>query len=260
MSDFLDTLAQDAKNTIESGFYRYLNSSILNRISLKKAILQCEEIPIITEVKGASPSLGTIRNIFAVEKIAVAMARGGAVGISVLTEPKHFKGSIANIIRVREAVNLPILMKDIVLSSEQIDAAVKVGANAILLIQALFDRGYCDSDVNEMIAEAHAKNLEVLLETHNLDEFTRAMKTNADIVGINNRNLGTLKIDLNVTKELLSQSTYKNQYKVIVSESGINSSADLNFLRRCGAQAFLIGSAIMQAKDIEMKVRDFVKS
>ena len=95
------------------------------------------------------------------------MVKGGAVGISVLTEPKHFNGSLNNIIKVREAVKLPILMKDIIVCSEQIDAAVKVGANVILLIQALFDRGYCSEDVNETIAEAHAKNLEVLLETHN---------------------------------------------------------------------------------------------
>jgi indole-3-glycerol phosphate synthase len=260
MSDFLDILAQDAKTRVNSGYYRQLNSSKPIRISLKKAIQQCETTPIIAEVKGASPSKGTIRKSFGAEKVANAMLKGGAVGISVLTEPKHFNGSLDNIIKIREAVNLPILMKDIFVCSEQIDAAVKVGANVILLIQALFDREYCSEDVNEAIAEAHAKNLEVLLETHNLDEFKRAIRTNADLVGINNRNLGTLTIDLNVTKNVLSQSIYKNEYKVIVSESGINNSNDLCFLRDCGAQAFLIGSSVMSADDIEAKVREFVKS
>jgi indole-3-glycerol phosphate synthase len=151
-------------------------------------------------------------------------------------------------------------MKDIVICPEQIDAAAKLGANVILLIQAIFDRGYCNENLNEMIAEAHAKNLEVLLETHNLDEFMRAIETNSDLIGINNRNLGTLEIDLNVTKSILSKSAYKSDYKVIVSESGINNPTDLHSLRDCGAQAFLVGSAIMQADDIEAKVREFVNA
>jgi indole-3-glycerol phosphate synthase len=107
-----------------------------------------------------------------------------------------------------------------------------------------------------MVAKAHSKNLEVLLETHTLDEFMRALKTEADLVGINNRNLGTLQIDLSVTKNILSKCPSKG--KVIVSESGINTPADLRFLRGCGAKAFLIGSAVMMADDIESKVREFV--
>ncbi len=260
MNDFLDTLAQDAKATVNSGYYRHLNSSKRMRISMKKAIQQCKATPIIAEVKGASPSKGIIRQKYSAEKVADAMAKGGAVGISVLTEPKHFNGSLNNIIRVREAVDLPILMKDIFVSPEQIDAAEKLDANIILLIQALFDRGHCKEDINQMIEEAHAKNLEVLLETHNLDEFNRALKTKADLIGINNRNLTNLKVDLDITKNVLTESHYKNEGKVVVSESGINNISDLCFLRRCGAKAFLIGSAVMLADDVEAKVREFVNS
>jgi indole-3-glycerol phosphate synthase len=260
MSDFLDTLALDAKTTVNSGYYEHINTQTPVSASLKKAIQQCKVVPIISEVKGASPSKGTIRQNFAAEKIAKAMAMGGAVGISVLTEPKHFRGSLDNIIRVREAVNLPILMKDIVVCSAQLDAAVKVGANVLLLIQALFDRGHCNKDINEMIAEAHTKNLEVLLETHNLDEFERALGSKADLVGINNRNLGTLTIDLNLTKNILSKNVCKNNGKVIISESGINNPSDVRFLQDFGAQAFLIGSAVMLADDVEAKVREFVNS
>jgi len=260
MNDFLDTLAQDAKATVNSGYYRHLNSSKRTRISMKKAIQLCKTTPIIAEIKGASPSKGIIRQRYGAEKIADAMAKGGAVGISVLTEPKHFNGSLNNIMRVRQAVNLPILMKDIFVSPEQVETAEKVDANTILLIQALFDRGHCEEDVNKMIADAHARNLEVLLETHNLDEFNRALKTNADLIGINNRNLANLKVDLDITKNVLEQSHYKNDEKVVVSESGINNISDLCFLRRCGAKAFLIGSAVMLVDDVEAKVREFVNS
>jgi indole-3-glycerol phosphate synthase len=258
MSDFLDTLTQQAKATIASRYYERINTTKPVRASLKKAILQCKAVPVIAEVKGASPSKGIIRQDFAASEIASAMASGGAAGLSVLTEPKRFNGSLDNLIRVRKTVNLPILMKDFVLSSTQLDAAVRTGANAVLLIQALFDRGYCDTSLDRMIAEAHAKNLEVLLETHDIREFTRAVTTDADLIGINNRDLGTLKIDLNVTKDILSQIQCND--KLIVSESGINSPEDIRFLRACGAKAFLIGSAIMQANDVRVKVREFVNA
>jgi indole-3-glycerol phosphate synthase len=256
LTDFLDTLVADAKATVESGYYEHLNPSRQVPGSLRSAILQSTKTPVITEVKGASPSKGTIRNNFAPEKIAQAMARGGAVGISVLAEPKHFSGSMYNLSKVRESVSLPVLMKDIIVNPIQLNAASKVGVNAVLLIQAIFDRGYCPCSLGEMVAKAHSKNLEVLLETHTRDEFVRALATEADLVGINNRNLGTLQIDLNVTKRILSKCPSKG--KAVVSESGINTPADLRFLRECGAQAFLIGSAVMLADDIEAKVREFV--
>ena len=176
----------------------------------------------------------------------------------MLTEPKHFKGSLSNIAKVRESTQLPVLMKDIIVSPKQLETASQIGANAVLLIQAIFDRGYCLMNLAEMVAKAHSKNLEVLLEAHTMSEFKRASKTEADLVGINNRNLCTLQTDLGVTKKILKKSHRKD--KVIVSESGINTSADVHFLRNCGAQAFLIGSAVMTADDVEAKVREFVNA
>ena len=258
MADFLDALAQDAKETVNKGYYEVSTQISTLPISLKKTILKNKHIPIITEIKAASPSLGTIRENFNPEKVAAAMKNGGAVGISVLTEPKHFKGSLNSLAEARKAVKLPILMKDIILSPVQLETASKVGANAALLIQALFERGYCEYDTNEMITEAHSKNLEVLLETHNEDEFRSAVSSDADLIGINNRDLGTLKVDLNVTKEILENSDTKG--KIVVSESGINMPADLRFLRECGAHAFLIGSAIMLADNVEEKVKEFVRT
>jgi indole-3-glycerol phosphate synthase len=157
----------------------------------------------------------------------------------------------------REAVNLPILMKDIILSPVQVFAASKMGANAVLLIKALFDRGYTEKTLDEMIAGAHALGLEVVVETHTEAEFLSATKTDTDMVGINNRNLGTLKVDLNVTKKILSKcGTYGY---VVISESGINTPADIRAICRImGTQAFLIGSAVMKSDNIKQKVEEFV--
>jgi indole-3-glycerol phosphate synthase len=256
MNDFLDSLAMDATKTIDSGYYQTSLSAKQPKISLKQAILNCKANPVITEIKAASPSLGTIRNQVNPTEIAKAMEKGGAVGISVLTEPKHFHGSLSALIQAREAVKLPILMKDIIIVADQIDAAAQVGADAVLLIEALFERGCCETSVGKMISFAHSKGLEVLLETHTEEEFRSAVETKADLVGINNRNLGTLKIELNTTKEILKRNDKKGT--MVVSESGIKSVADLQFLRDCGASAFLIGSSIMLTENIEEKVKEFV--
>jgi indole-3-glycerol phosphate synthase len=258
MSDFLDVLARDAKSTVDSGYYQNVKLAKQPQVSLRKAIIECKANPVMTEIKAASPSLGTIRSSINPKEIAQAMQNGGAVGISVLTEPKHFNGSLATLALAREAVKLPILMKDIIIIPEQIEVALQVGANAVLLIEALFERGYCEISVDKMIAFAHAKGLEVLLETHTAEEFLSAIETNADLVGINNRNLGTLKIDLNTTRKILEKNSAHG--KMVISESGIKTLADLRFLRGCGVCAFLIGSAIMLTDDIEMKVKEFVNA
>ncbi|MCW3983873.1 MAG: indole-3-glycerol-phosphate synthase [Candidatus Bathyarchaeota archaeon] len=258
MSDFLDTLAMDAVKTIERGYYQNIPTRSHPKISLKTAIQNCKINAVITEIKSASPSLGTIRSNTNPAEIAKAMQSGGAVGLSVLTEPIHFNGSLEALIQARTAVDLPILMKDIVIVADQIEAAAKIGANAVLLIQALFDRRCTEMDVDKMIAYAHAKGLEVLLETHTEAEFEVAVETEADLVGINNRNLATLKIDLNTTQQILQN--YRKQGKTVVSESGIKSPSDLQFLRGCGADAFLVGSSIMLTKDVESKVKELVNT
>lgn len=258
MADFLDVLARDAKKTVNKGYYEVLTRTRTAQFSLKKAIIESKTVPVITEIKQASPSVGIIRKNLDAKRIAKAMEKGGAAGISVLTEPKYFKGSLNSLAVTRKTVRLPILMKDIIISPAQLEAASKVGANAVLLIQALFDRGYCERDINEMILEAHEGNLEVLLETHTEDEFRSAADSDADLIGINNRDLGTLRVDLGVTRGILKNSDVKG--KIVVSESGINTVADLRFLRECGAHAFLIGSAIMLAGNIEGKVKEFVRA
>jgi indole-3-glycerol phosphate synthase len=258
MNDFLDTLAMDAVGTIESGYYKNLKDTNQPKISLKQAILNCKTNAVITEIKASSPSIGIIRSNIDAAAIAQVMQRGGAVGISVLTEPKHFNGSLQVLSQTREAVELPILMKDIVIVADQIEAAAKLGANTVLLIVALFERGCCEMSMDKMISFAHGLGLEVLLETHTEVEFKSAIETAADLIGINNRNLSTLKIDLNATKEILQKQAKSG--KTIISESGIKSPSDLQFLRGFGADAFLIGSSIMLTDDIESKVKEYVNA
>jgi indole-3-glycerol phosphate synthase len=258
MADFLDALAQSVNDTINSGYYEAVKETATSHISLKKAIMETANAPVITEIKAASPSKGAIRKNVEASKLAESMEKGGAVGISVLTEPKHFKGSLRSLAETRKVVKIPILMKDIIISPVQLDVASKAGANVALLIKALFDRGYCECGLHEMITRAHSKGLEVLLETHTGEEFRSAVRTNADLVGINNRNLATLKVDLRVTKRILERNSAEG--KIVVSESGINALEDLCFLRECGAHAFLIGSAIMLADNVGNKVKEFVSA
>jgi indole-3-glycerol phosphate synthase len=256
MSDFLDVLARDAKETIDEGYYEVLAETVASSVSLKKAIIESKTIPVITEIKAASPSLGTIRENVKVAEVAKAMAKGGAVGISVLTEPKHFQGSLRSLADARNTVNLPVLMKDIIIGSVQLEAASKIGANAALLIVSLFERGYCECSMQKMIVKAHSNGLEVLLEAHSEAEFRRAVDSDADLIGINNRDLATLNVDLRVTECILENNNVKG--KTVISESGIKVPADVRFLRGCGADAFLIGSVVMSAGNVEEKVREFV--
>jgi indole-3-glycerol phosphate synthase len=256
MADFLDVLAQDAKGTVTEGYYETSTQLTVPSVSLRKAITENKKNAVITEVKVASPSRGTIKSSFDPAEIAKTMEKGGATGISVLTEPKHFNGSLSYLSQIRKVVKLPILMKDIIINPLQLETAAKIGANTVLLIEALFEREYCEGSLDEMIKKAHGKNLEVLLETHSEKEFQSAIETDADLIGINNRNLRTLKVDIGITERILK--SHDSHRKIVVSESGIMTPANLLFLRKCGAQAFLIGSAIMMADNIEKTVKEFV--
>ena len=147
-------------------------------------------------------------------------------------------------------------MKDITIDKIQIDAARKMGADYFLLIQSIFDKKLV-RDMDELIDYGHKNGLKVLVEAHTTEEFENACNTHTDIIGINNRNLDTLKIDLNTTKKILEKSTYS---KTIISESGIESQDDIRFLHKCGADAYLVGSSIMKTDDIQQTVQNLVSA
>lgn len=256
MSDFLDVLARDAERTIKEGYYTSAIECMHKPRSLKEAIRESNRSPIITEIKRASPTLGIIKESIDVERLALKMVNGGAVAISILTEPKHFMGSLNAFVMVRKRVELPLLMKDVILSRVQIDTASTLGGDVVLLIMALFDRGYGECTLGDMVEYAHSKGIEVLLEAHTEDEFSSCLDTKADLVGINNRDLKTFGVDINTTMRILQKVNPRE--KVVVSESGIKTPRDIHVLRTSGAQAFLVGTAIMTAEDIEGKVKELV--
>src|SRR3989304_5744380 len=245
--NFLDKLVEATYKSINEGYYNNIKKSAnLENRNLKKQIVNCAKNPIIAEVKFASPSEGEIRRDFRYAKIVRDMVNGGAIGLSVLTEPTFFGGSINRIIKIRQLTELPILMKDIIISKIQIDAASKIGVDTILLIQRLFDNNQCESKLDIMI----------LLEAHNKNEFQKAIMTDADMIGINNRNLETLLIDLSTTVSILKEHNTNN--KIIITESGITSSKDIIMLRNAGADAFLVGTSIMKSDDVRSKVKELV--
>lgn len=184
------------------------------------------------------------------------MVRGGALALSVLTQPYLFNGSPKYFIEIRKQLKVPMLMKDIVVDKIQIDAAKKMGADYVLLIQSLFDAGHL-KEIDELVEYGHKNGLKVLVEAHTKEEFENSLRTDADLVGINNRNLDTLELDINTTKKLLDG--YKKN-RVIISESGIESPEDIVFLKNCGADAFLVGSSIMKSSNIEENVRSLVNA
>ena len=211
---------------------------------------------LLTEVKFASPSLGKIRTITNPVSIANQMIAGGSKALSVLTQPHLFNGSPEYFMQVRQAVDVPLLMKDIMIDKIQIDAAKKIGADFMLVIQSLFDQGYL-KDIDGFIDYGHKQGLEILLEVHTKKEFENALKTDADLIGINNRNLDTLEIDLKTTEIILKGY---EKTRPILSESGIETQEDIQYLRKQGADAFLIGSSIMKSDNIEEQVRRLVNA
>jgi indole-3-glycerol phosphate synthase len=260
MVDFLDILVKTSLGTVRSGYYdiKFGMGNFFPKASLRESIINCVHAPIIAEVKPVSPSYGRLRQITDIAKVAVEMEDGGAAGISVLTEPKHFGGSLINLAEVKSHVRLPVLMKDIVVDPIQVEAAAKIGADAILLIYSVFERGYAKLSLEEFIDFAHSNGLEVLLEVYVRREFLSAIETDADLIGVNNRDLGTLRVDLNITRDILSSVNVDACDKIVVSESGIRSAEDIRVLQSYGARAFLVGSEIMLAEDIRKKVRELV--
>jgi len=256
MKNVLQKLIQNSQKAIDEGVYEIAEKLQKSQMDLNDLIKNSNHTPIITEVKFSSPSLGKIRTTSDSIVIANSMIRGGAIGLSVLTQPYLFDGSPEFFINIRQNVKVPLLMKDIIIDKIQIEAAQKLGADYILLIESLFDNRYL-REIDEYVDYAHKKNLRVLIESHTKTEFENSLKTNADLIGINNRNLDTLDLDIKTTKIVLDGF---DKSRIILSESGIESPNDIRFLHDCGASAFLVGSSVMKSDNIETFVRQLVNA
>ena len=194
-------------------------------------------VPVVAEVKPTSPTTDGERTDDPVE-LAEEMVAGGAAALSVLTEPDHFGGSAETLRRVRAAVDVPVLRKDFVLHEAQLDV---VEADVILLIARFLQEEGTD-DLEDLIAAARDRGFQVLVETHTADEVATAVEAGADVIGVNNRDLAELEVDLG-TFEAVAPEVPGGV--TLIAESGVTTPEDVARMRAAGADALLIGSAIM---------------
>jgi indole-3-glycerol phosphate synthase len=199
------------------------------------------QAPLVAEIKPTSPTTEGTREADPVA-LAESMVAGGAAALSVLTEPEHFSGSPADLRRVREAVDVPVLRKDFLLSEAQLDT---VAADVVLLIARFVD------DLAGMTAAAHERGFEVLIEAHTRAEVDAALSAGADVVGINNRDLAALSVDLG-TFERVAPAVPEEQ--TLIAESGLHTREDVERMRAAGADGLLVGSAIMDG-DVQANTR-----
>jgi indole-3-glycerol phosphate synthase len=208
-------------------------------------------LSLIAEYKRRSPSAGVIADA-PVEGTTQAFERGGAAALSVLTDGPHFGGSLDDLRAAREACDLPILRKDFVVDPYQLYEAAANGADAVLVIV----RALPGDRLSSIHAEALALDLDPLVEVHDAEELERALELDAAVIGINNRDLDSQRVDISTTFELMIDVPAG---KTVVAESGISDPAELDELERVGVDAVLIGEALMRSSDPEARTREFVR-
>mgnify|MGYP001224284804 CR=1 FL=1 len=213
----------------------------------KTALLK-DQINIIAEIKRASPSKGVINDKIDVSEFARNYEKGGACAISVLTEEDRFCGSLEDLKSVRKAVNLPILRKDFIFDEFQIYEAAEAGADVILLIAAMLD----DEILQKLYSLAkEGLGIDALVEVHTLEELERVKKIGARIIGVNNRDLKTFKVSLDVSRELIKHAP---KDALIITESGLSTKDEILELRELGFSGFLIGETLMRSGNIEAEL------
>jgi indole-3-glycerol phosphate synthase len=232
------------------GIARAAEDSVAHRRDFSRA-LTCRQPAVIAEVKKASPSAGLLQENFDPASIAQAYQQGGAAALSVLTDEKHFKGCLADLESARAAVSLPVLRKDFTIDSYHVHQAAAHGADAILLIAAILK----ERQMREFRELAESYRMSALVEVHDEDELKPAIASGARIIGVNNRNLHTFKVDLTVSLRLAAKIP---DGVIKVTESGIHSSGDLQRLRAAGYQAFLVGEHLIKSGDPEGVLRELL--
>jgi indole-3-glycerol phosphate synthase len=213
--------------------------------------LKGNHIRLIAEVKLASPSRGMLSPNLNPTKLAQNYAEGGAAAISVLTEANYFMGSIEHLAAIREVVKLPLLRKDFVFDPYQVYESRAYGADALLLIAAILSQ----EQLEELVSLSHSLGLKCLVEVHNEGEVEKAILSEAEIIGINNRDLNTFTVDIDTTHRLRPLIPQK---RIVVSESGIKSRKDIEKLGKWGVDAILVGEALIAAGDVLAKMKELL--
>lgn len=240
-------------------FFDTIKPTVYARIEKAKPldfiqIFKKDHPAVIAEIKYASPSLGKLYhgNLTAIE-IASLYMQTGASAISVVTEPHFFKGDLATVWKIKQHnPDIPILVKDFILSEEQIIQAKAFGADAVLLIAGFVDK----ATLKQLYDKACALQITPVVEIHDEAELAIALEIGTKIIGINNRNLKTLEIDLNTSKQLLPLIP---KHIKIISESGFENVTAMKEMTKLGCDGFLIGSSLMQSNDIEGKLKDLLR-
>lgn len=215
---------------------------------LQKALQNQEKVNIIAEIKRASPSKGVINDSIDVAETARAYETGGACAISVLTEEDRFKGSLKDLKTARSVVDIPILRKDFVFDEFQIQEAKDSGADVILLIVAMLD----DESLADLYNFADNLGLDILVEVHTLEELERAKKLDAKIIGVNNRDLHSFKVSLDVSRELIKHAP---QDAFLICESGLSTKEEILEMKSLGFSGFLIGETLMRSANITEELK-----
>jgi len=223
------------------------------RYSMSNALSQRARTNIVAEIKHRSPSKGVIREEFDPVAIAASYENAGAAALSVLTEEDFFGGSLSHLRAVRERVGLPLLRKDFHFDEYQLHEALAAGADAVLLIVAILE----DQLLADLIALASDLKLDALVEVHSVAEMGRAVEAGARLIGVNNRDLTTFTVDLEISEHLARVAPTE---AVLVSESGIHTGQDLKRLKQAGYNAFLVGEHFMRADDPGEALRQLVSS
>lgn len=219
---------------------------------------RCGDIGLIAEVKRASPSAGIIRTDFDPVRVAREYEAAGASCLSVLTDETFFKGSLQFLRDIRSSVALPLLRKDFIIDERQILEAAEWGADAILLIAAILS----DDDLSHFQALAEASGLAVLVEVHDETELDRVLRVGSRLLGINNRDLKSFKVDLGTTERLSDRvrASGSSETILLVAESGIHTRSDVVLLKKAGAGAILVGESLMRSPDIAVKAGELIGS
>lgn len=220
------------------------------------AALKKPGVSLIAECKKASPSKGLIVPHYDAVEIAKAYAKAGASAISVLTDGRHFQGSLADLRDVKEAVGkkkVPVLRKDFIFDPYQVYETRVAGADALLLIAAVLS----DADLRELLALTHRLEMNALIEVHTEEELARVLPLQPRIVGVNNRNLQTFEVDFNNTARLRKLIPAE---VVTVGESGIKTAADVRQMAKIGVDAILVGETLVKSKDIYKTTAEFVRA
>lgn len=222
----------------------------IRRPSLFDRLIETNHLQVIAEMKRASPSKGMIREGADPVAQAKAYEKSGAACISVLTDTTFFKGSFNDLSDVAHAVRTPLLCKDFIVHQVQIDRAKAAGASVILLIVAALQ----DDTLAKLHHYALSLGLEVLVEVHDVQELSRALQIDAQLIGVNNRNLRTFEVDLQSTEEIAAAFPF-HEKRVLISESGITGSADAERVAEAGASAVLVGESLMRSSSVEEAVQ-----